>query len=374
LWKARISLAHDILLQHDVPNRTVPSNPPDAQHAAGPPTAMTQFIIHVGPHKTGTSYLQEAFVQTRPLLAGRGVHYPSFWGRSAHHMLMELLRNPPSAQLERQFAELRGAGHKTVLISVEGLTTLPLPSVDYLRTLIGPDNPVRIVFYARNWADRLASHWKQEIKGGSTQTLPEYLYQRTAQPAGSFLMNFGVGLRTYTSVFGDAALSVVAYDQVMAQRRDLFAHFAATFLDWPDPPGLALPPVNVSPTAADAEVIRALNGIERARSGQPPERAEAAAMSAKYLRRADALAPPVLRAALAAHMATAQLNEKSAPLSALHQQLFAEFGHALVEPKPRGMFFQPRRVELGYVQRDYLLAPGVVEALHTLHRALRPAA
>jgi hypothetical protein len=335
---------------------------------------MTQFIIHVGPHKTGTSYLQEAFAQLRPRLAEHGVHYPSLWGRSAHHGLLELLRDGPAARLEQQFAALRAADHKVVLISVEGLTTLPVPAVEYLRTLIGQENPVRIVFYARSWADRLPSHWKQATREGATQSLPEYLYQRIVQPAGSLLVNFGTGLRTYTGVFGAAALSVVAYDRVMAERRDLFEHFAATFLDWHDPPEPALPHVNVSPSAADIEVIRAVNSLEQARRGQPPDRGEAAAMSARYLRRGPELAAPVLREALAAHIATALLNENSMQLAALHRQLYAEFGHALVAPRSDGVFFPPRRAEIPYVQRDYLLAPGVVEALHEVHRAVRAAA
>jgi hypothetical protein len=201
------------------------------------------------------------------------------------------------------------------------------------------------------------------------------LYQRLAQPAGSLLVNFGAGLRSCAEVFGPQALAIVSYDQVMANyattgRRDLFAHFAATFLDWPDPPKLDLPHVNVSPDAGDIEVIRAVNSLEQARRGQPPGRAEAAALSGLYLRRAGELAGPDLRAALAAHMTTALLNEDSVQLAALHRQLYAEFGHAMVEPQSHGVFFAPRRAEIRYVHRDYLLTPGVAEALHDIHRSL----
>ena len=169
---------------------------------------MPRFILHVGPHKTGTSYLQEAFVRTRPLLAGRGVLYPATWGRIAHHGLPELLRSGADARLARQFAELGMAGYPTVLISVEGLATLPRAAIERLRALIGPDNPVRVVFYARSWADRLPSHWKQATREGGTQSLPEYLYQRVAQPSGSLLVNFGAGLRACAEVFGPEALAV----------------------------------------------------------------------------------------------------------------------------------------------------------------------
>ncbi len=176
-------------------------------------------------------------------------------------------------------------------------------------------------------------------------------------------------------MFGAAALAIVSYDEVMAQHatglgRDLFAHFAATFLDWPDPPVLDLPHVNVSPDAGDIEVVRAVNALEQARTGRPPERAEAAAMSGRLLRRADELAGPDLREALAAHMTTAFLNEDSVQLAALHRQLYAAFGAAIVAPKPDDVFFAPRRAAIRYVHRDYLLTPGVAEALHDIHRSV----
>jgi len=77
---------------------------------------MTQFVIHVGPHKTGTTYLQEAFAHLRPYLAERGVHYPSLWGGVAHYQLYDELATIPNPALEAQFARLRTAGHPTVLM------------------------------------------------------------------------------------------------------------------------------------------------------------------------------------------------------------------------------------------------------------------
>ena len=332
---------------------------------------MTQFILHVGPHKTGTSYLQEAFAATRPLLAERGVLYPTTWGMRAHHILCDELQTVPNPRLERQFAELRDSGQPVVLISVEGLTTLPEETVAYLRTLIGDRCSVRVVFHARSWGDILPSHWKQAVRGGETQTLLEYLYARGINPAGSFFVNFGIGLRRYANVFGGGSISVVSYDSVLAARLDLFEHFAATFLDWPDPPPLDLGPVNVSASTVDTEVIRVLNTMERVRRGRPPERLDAVAMADAYLRRAPDYAGSALTRAFAAHTAHATVNETGIILSALHRQLFSEFGHALVPPNPKTVFFPPRRADIPYVHHDYLLMPGVVDVLRDIHRQVR---
>lgn len=337
---------------------------------------MTQFIIHAGPHKTGTSYLQEAFAATRPLLAERGVLYPTTWGMRAHHILHDMLLKVPNPLLEDQFAEMRASGQPIVLISVEGLTTLPAATVAYLRTLVGAGNSVRIVFYARSWADILPSHWKQAVKGGETQTLNEYLYARGVNPRGSFFVNFGIGLRNYAQVFGANAISIVSYDSVLAAKLDLFRHFAATFLDWRDPPHIDLGAVNVSPGMMDTEILRALNSLEQSQRGTPLGRMEAVEMADRFLPRAPQWVSPALRQAMAANIGKALVNEGSNLLTSLHMQLFEEFGRALVQPHPPGAFFSPKRAEIPYIHRDYMLRRGVVEELWDIHRKLvvRPAA
>lgn len=340
---------------------------------------MTDFILHIGPQKTGARYLQEAFARTRPLLAERGILYPPIWGERAHHGLTDRLRQFPERRLEKQFNELRDTGFPVVLLSAEGLVDLPAAAVDYLRELARRRNAVRIVFYVRSWADLLPAHWKQSVIAGATQTFREYLLGFANNPAGSPVVNFAPALRRYAAAFGPHAIDIVAYDTVMAEGGDLFRHFAARFLDWPDAPALDLPPVNVSPAAAEIEVIRSLHGIETARLGRPPERQPARAMADCYLRRATEFEAPALRRALAANQGTAAFDELDLHVAQLHRDLFDEFREALVEPKPPGAFFLPRRADIPYILRDCLLAPGVVGELHEIHRQVladmqRPAA
>jgi hypothetical protein len=182
-------------------------------------------------------------------------------------------------------------------------------------------------------------------------------------------------LRHYADVFGASAIAIVSYDAVLAAKLDLFEHFAATFLDWPDPPRLDLGGVNVSAGMLDTEILRALNSLERSRRGGPLGRMEAAAMAERYLLRAPNLVTPVLRQAMAANIGKALVNEASNLLTSLHIQLFEEFGRALVQPHPPGLFFAPKRAEIAYIHRDYMLCPGVVDELRDIHRKMvvRPA-
>lgn len=332
---------------------------------------MTQFIVHVGPHKTGTTYLQECFVQNRARLAERGIHYPVTWGPITHHALYEALRTIPNPKLETQFAALHAARHATVLLSAEGLGGLPEPSVAYFRALVGDGNPLRCIYYVRAWSELLPSHWRELVKSGETGTLPEYLYKRLHNPVVSFFVNFGVGLRNWVTHFGPDAIGLVSYNRLVDLKVDLFKHFAEQFLDWPDPPDPPLAAANVSPGMADIEAIRAIAALERMRTGSALAHKYAGALAVGYMRRKAELLTPALAGSLERHATSLFINEGIPALTALHRDLMAEFGRALVPPRLPNYFFRPRRAEIGYIHSDWLLAEGVLRDLNSIRQALR---
>jgi hypothetical protein len=332
-------------------------------------TSMTRFVVHIGPHKTGTTYLQEGFVRLRSELDDRGINYPTWWGSLAHGALLERLLNPPDAELESQFAQLRAGDHGIVLISAEGLCGLQRQSVSYLRQLMG-DADVRIVFYIRAWAELLASIWQEIVKEGAASTLPEFLYGRLAEPRTDMAINVGAGLGNYIDCFGQDALAVVSYERVVAERLDLFSHFAGTFLGWENAPPLGLGRINASLPAVDIETIRVLNAIEAHRSNRSPSPRHARALAENYLRLKEGFAASPLAEALNAHVRTLCIDEAAPSLQTLHEELFAKFERNLVAPRPARLLFEPRRVDVAYVHPDYLARPGVVDALHDIHRQL----
>jgi hypothetical protein len=332
---------------------------------------MPQFVLHVGPHKTGSTYLQDAFALLRPQLAERGILYPSVWGEPAHHMLYEALRSIPNPALEAEFAAVRACGHRLVLISGEGLSVLPPASIAYLRALVGPASAVRVVYYVRSWADLLPSQWKQAVKGGATTTLPEYLCRPLANPQAASSVNFGAALRHLARAFGKEAIRIVAYDEVVAARQDLFSHFAETFLGLPDQPAPRIPPANVSPGTTDIEVIRALLVLEGTVRGGPVPGPFAVTLVARYLRRKPAFEMSALARALASHAASVRIDETAAELAGLHERVFAEFGQCVVPPSLPHCLFRPRRAEVPYVDADYLLVPDVLRELRELHKIVR---
>ena len=56
---------------------------------------MPRLILHVGAHKTGTSYLQSVFYQNRAVFERSGVYYPAIGPNDAHHALAAVWLNLP---------------------------------------------------------------------------------------------------------------------------------------------------------------------------------------------------------------------------------------------------------------------------------------
>ena len=61
-----------------------------------PPTALPEgsVLLHIGPHKTGTTAIQGALAAARAELAEHGVTYPGHAG--AHHAEARALRRHPA--------------------------------------------------------------------------------------------------------------------------------------------------------------------------------------------------------------------------------------------------------------------------------------
>ena len=85
--------------------------------SAWPGYDVTEYIIHIGPHKTGSTYLQDSFCKLRDVLAQKA--YPKLWQTisTGHHALAFDLRQKKIDDLRTGFREL--VGEALVLFSSE---------------------------------------------------------------------------------------------------------------------------------------------------------------------------------------------------------------------------------------------------------------
>src|SRR5438105_4170120 len=100
---------------------------------------MPRYILHIGPHKTGTTYLQASFLRFRSELSDRGVCYPAEWQGGLGPGLYGLFRRLQQRDigLKGEFQSLNQSDNEAVLISAEDLSTLGVREIDYFAEVIG---------------------------------------------------------------------------------------------------------------------------------------------------------------------------------------------------------------------------------------------
>ena len=230
--------------------------------------------LHVGPHKTGSTYLQKRFRDNRGRLAEAGYLYPEV-GMSAfgHHEVVNLYRGwalPEAERITAGLAEL-AAGETNLLLSSENFIFLSENQLARLRDAF-PGHTITVSFVYRSLAEIWPSHWQELIEHG--EWLPFLDYLATVMGA---LDRFDAGvvdplvqLNKLAAVFGWESLVVIPYNSVSDAGGDLLPVFLADAL------GLAvtLPgtneAVNRSRTPETVEMIRLLNARFFAEHGKLP--------------------------------------------------------------------------------------------------------
>lgn len=135
---------------------------------------MARVILHIGAHKTATSFLQATFYRNRALLARHGLIYPAIGPNDAHHALAGTwLKMPhipasfygpggPDALWDRVIAaHARNPG--CLFLSAETFSRIwpqAVPMADLAKRLAAFED-IRIVYTVRRQADLIPSVWAQ---------------------------------------------------------------------------------------------------------------------------------------------------------------------------------------------------------------------
>ena len=327
---------------------------------------MPRYVVHIGPHKTGSTYLQTRFIQLRPRLKSSGVIHPAIWqedGEVSHVGLFRRLR-ARDPRLTPEFAVLNRSSYEFVVLSSEDLIDLTTDQVGQLATLLD-GRPVDIVFYCRRWSELLISGWAEKVKHGEVLPLPEYLAEAAINPFSSEVLNFRLRLDRFAGVFGRDCLHLVSYNHLGEQDYDLFEHFARRFLGQHELPALPPERLNTSLDAVDTETIRILQVLHRSRAGAADMR-----LAAEYLRSRHLPDARAVNDAMRHDLRCAYLDEDGPGFASLHRELFGEYGDRLVAPRPEGVLFKPKATSLPFVGQDYLLTAGVLAAIERLYGEL----
>ncbi|QRM54550.1 sulfotransferase domain-containing protein [Sinorhizobium sp. BG8] len=194
-----------------------------------------RLVMHIGPHKTGTTYMQSNFRHHADSLRERGWLYPKISERTAttHHDLSDdpaqLIRRRGKAYEDlKRVIERADALQLNLLLSSEGFRKFKPAHYKAILELTG-DRRLHIVYTLRDPLDAYYSFWAQKAKTGGKQGLPERMKPDFANPLQSKMLNPALEIGLLLNNSG-ADVTILRYDELLRQNRDIFTYFLSNVL------------------------------------------------------------------------------------------------------------------------------------------------
>jgi hypothetical protein len=198
-----------------------------------------RLVLHVGPHKTATTYMQTNFARLRPRLAQAGWIYPDAVGiqtgiPEAHHDLAYHAEtyfwpNRDNHHQLIQLANLLRQNGKNLLLSAEGFSMWSLPQYLRLADILG-FHRIEVAYTLRDPVALLHSYWAEEVKQGMTASFPDRIAGATLDPLGSRLLNPLLDLNPLIAS-DRITLRLIPFEVLKANNIDLFSHFCSEILN-----------------------------------------------------------------------------------------------------------------------------------------------
>jgi hypothetical protein len=235
------------------------------------PLPSDVVLLHIGPHKTGTTTLQGAFHHARPDLHQHGVHYA---GKRRQPWLAALAAtgrrgrpgDPPAANKHWRalVREVQAEGaRRRVIVSSERFADADDAGIARIVEDLGGDR-VQILITLRPLAKILPSQWQQAVRNGLPMPYGKWLQNMLKQPgAASVSPTFWVRhahdqlVQRWASVVGPDRLTVLVLDET---DREMFLRAVESMLGLPERVLVPQPSLsNRSLTRGEVEMLRVLN-------------------------------------------------------------------------------------------------------------------
>lgn len=140
--------------------------------------------LHIGPRKTGTTYLQHTLVRNQSRLAALGITYPmgSVTGpRQLNHETA--LLDASEGRINEHTRELRKSLRRLsgdLVLSGEALASCRPEAIARLMEFLEIEDP-RVIITARAWDKVLPSLWQQHVRNGRVSTYATFLKEATRE-------------------------------------------------------------------------------------------------------------------------------------------------------------------------------------------------
>lgn len=187
---------------------------------------MPTVYLHVGPHKTGSTYLQDQFASQTRSLERQGILYP-FIGRkgwTGHHDLAwffaeRRLRKATHGELSRGIAQLAGERRMNILFSSEVFSLLKDLHLTKLRNAF-PEKKFHVLYFRRKGSALFVSLWRESVKNGFARSLDEVHRSSMAELHGYDPFEHDKNIARYEHCL-EGNVSVFDYNNLLESKIDL---------------------------------------------------------------------------------------------------------------------------------------------------------
>ena len=325
-----------------------------------------RYVIHIGPMKTASTYLQENLTAAREDLLRQGVCYPAELlaenNRFMHLPVFYALLRKRGDSLRPVFAKLNAEGHGTIVLSCEHFHFLPPDAFRTLRDLTG----------AADFQLIYTSLWNHSIFTGGALSLAEFYlsllagealhyYPRWMKESGAAAdLDYSITWRTLADIFGRDALTIFPYSSIVDRGEDIYETFCRDVLGLAQSPATALTGQRrwASMSTETQEIVRVLNDMHFNATGDAN-----GAMSAPFMRARKKLQLSRTGAAMEAETRQLLIDDRSAQFDAAFEAM-----QAYADRVSGGMeIFERKSKPVQYVRSGYLLQDGVREELQAAY-------
>ena len=197
------------------------------------------LVIHIGPRKTASTYLQSNFYRNRKELLRKGWLYPvlSLRVRNAHHGIVQSLKEVRKGEgaVVRGMAKagrLAASKGANILISSENFRKWKASEIALLGKCFGQQD-VLVVYTLRDPLDLLVSGWGENVKMGRTASLEAYARKHLSAPHESPILDCLVPLEPILAEPG-LRLKVLNFEDIKRRKADIYQEFGRHILGLDD--------------------------------------------------------------------------------------------------------------------------------------------
>jgi hypothetical protein len=240
---------------------------------AGAAMTSTRVFVHIGPLKTGTTFLQSVLVQNKPALAANGVLFPRQTYALQIKSTLDLLNkrmHPESGGNPGQWdilaEEVRSWQGQTVLISQEFLCSASAAQARRMIESLAPAE-VHIIHTARDFTKVVPAMWQTHLRNKQPLSWQEYITSvhhpsTGGAPWGRRLwrqQDPAQVLPPFLNVVPREHVHVVTVPPAASSPGLLWERFCSVVELDPGAYDAEVPRANTSLGAAEAEVLRRVN-------------------------------------------------------------------------------------------------------------------